>query len=137
MEGQNDEQRESADDDHQQKPRPHMLAPCLSRRELRLPKNGKGVAENGFDVLPIDSQNGDHRAQMQQHVEEHMSLLRRLHMKHVLQHRQMSGAGYGKKFRDALYDTQENGSPNRQKAHSSIMNCRRSGLWITKTCLST
>ena len=68
-----------------------------------------GIPDDIHDILPVYGHDGDHGPQVQEHVKAHVPLLRRLQMKHVLQHGQVAGAGNGQEFRDSLHEAQKNG----------------------------
>ena len=84
-----------------------MLRLLSLGREPGFPDKGQAVPDDPDDILPVNQHDGRHRAQMEKDFKEHVSLLRRLHVEHVLQHRQMAGAGDGQEFRHTLYKAQK------------------------------
>ena len=54
--------------------------------------------------MPIDDAHRDQRSEMKQHI---VQLIRLLHLKKVLEQRQMSGAGDRQKFRHTLDQAQD------------------------------
>ncbi len=94
---------------HQQKPPAGMLLPLLRGAVPGHTDEIQRIGDDVDNVLPIYSQDGDHRAQVEHYIKKEMPLLGTLEMKEVLQHGQMPGAGDRKKLRDPLDQAEKNG----------------------------
>ena len=129
MERQDQKEGQRPDDDHQKEPSAGMFLAGVGIGIPGRTQKIQSVTDDVDDVFPVDDHDGDNGAQMEQHVKKHVPLLGGLHMKNVLQHRQMTGAGDGQELRHALDKAKEDGSQNGQGPHSSR---RITYIWQSK-----
>ena len=78
------EQRQRAEHDHEKQPRRGIVRPALPRHRSYVDK-AQHLVEHLHDVLPIDDAHREQRAEMEQHVEKQMPVLRRGHLEKVVQ----------------------------------------------------
>ena len=126
VDGQHEEKRQRADDDHEEQPRGAEVA--LHRRSIRPPpaaQDDEHLAHHGHDVAPVADADGDERSQMQQHVKKEM-VLPGGEVEQILQNGKVPGARYRQKLRHALHDAQNNG---RRDGHKAVLQLvfRRAG----------
>ena len=107
LERENDEQRQRAEKEHQQKPRAGVFRSLLRECFVRRANQTDSIGHDVDDILPINDDNSQQCSKMQKDIEKHMPLLRCLQIENVLEHRKMAGAGDRQKFCHALNKPQK------------------------------
>ena len=106
LDGQNQEQRQGAEDD--QEDHPPVAEPGRLPHRGFLPLDHGNELENQVDdLLPVGDKYGNQRAEVEQDVKEQIALLRVIQIQKMLENREMAGTGNRQKFRHALHDAQE------------------------------
>ena len=118
LDGQHQKQGKRTHNDEQNQPA-HLE--CLFRGtggalSHQLPAHLDELSHHAPDFLPVIDHYSYQRAQMQQHIEEHAALLRRLKSEKVLKQGQMTGAGDGQKLCQTLNQSQNDCA---QKGHGN------------------
>ena len=81
---------------------------------------GEKLMEHIPDVRPVGGEHRRQRAQMEQYVKKVRRRGKPRLTQQILRDGQMSGAGNGQKFRNALNDAQNDGGQQRQRLHSPL-----------------
>ena len=117
-------ERGKDDEQHEARHRERTTVRALAGAQSLALEEPDQLAHHLHDVAPIDDEDGNERAEVEHDVKEQMALLRGGHVKQILQHGQMSGAGDGQKLCNALHQTEND--------------CIQNGHWIIppKTAIS-
>ena len=101
-----DEQRKCSENDHQEKPGRRIMRPTLTRERAGVQK-AQDLIEHLHDILPVHHTHGKKRSEMEQHIEKHMAVLGRRHVKQVVENRQVSRRGDRQKLGNSLDQTKD------------------------------